>query len=218
MLGPSMIPQIHERKAHVFTYQYAQPEEYKHCLDSILLAEFVATQIQKITREFTALDLCAGCGVVGLELAHHKPEIENFDFNEVQAIFAPYFEKNLELTGKTNFRFLNCNYEAMIESHKSAYDLIVSNPPYFEKAEGKLSGNVVQDRARFFLDSSFAKLIASAVQMLKPQGKAFLLVKSGEAHGRDVLRFVQLSLLGSAKATILADIRGTYVLCLEKSL
>jgi tRNA1Val (adenine37-N6)-methyltransferase len=199
--------------------RYAQPEEYHHCMDSVLLAEFVAQQLRgtPITPHFQALDLCAGCGVVGFELASHLPSIKNFHFVEVQSIFEAYFEKNKQLTGNKNFRFLNQNYETMLLDPGNQYDLIISNPPYFSMDEGKLSGQPIQDRARFFLDSTFEGLLKTVVHLLKPDGEAFLLVKSGEKHGRDVLRTIQLTLMGTAKASIATDIRGTCVLNLKKS-
>lgn len=189
-------------------------------MDSVLLAEFVAREIGDIaiTPEFQALDLCAGCGVVGFELASHVPALKKFDFIEVQPIFEAYFQKNKQLTGKSDFRFLNYNYETMLLSEGEKYDLIISNPPYFSKEEGKLSGHPIQDRARFFLDSTFEGLLKTVVHLLRPNGQAYLLVKSGEKHGRDLLRVVQLTLMGGAVATIATDIRGTCVLRLEKTL
>lgn len=209
---------IRERAVHSFTFQYAQPSEYHFCQDSILLAEFVARQIknENVFEGFRALDLCAGCGVIGFELAYHLPNVQHVDFVEVQSLFEPYFQSNKEITGKRQFRFLNQNYESLLNESGGQYDLIVANPPYFSKNNGKLSGKPVQDRARFFLDSSFEKLLEAVVYLLKAKGTAFVLAKADDGTGRDLLRSTQLTLLGQAKVSIAADIRGTKVLRLQR--
>lgn len=216
-----MLPQIDSRKTHVFTLAYQQPEEYRFCQDSVLLAEFVAEQLAtlKLPSSFKALDLCAGCGVVGLELSYLRPEIRHFDFIEVQPLFKNYFDANLSLLGNREcFRFFSANYESLkdeswrAENEAGPYDLIVANPPYFFENEGSGARKSVRNRCRFFIDSSFEALLDSIVSSLKPKGQAFVLVKSGEKHGRNLDRIVGLHLMGRATAQRVARIRGTDVL------
>ena len=211
---------IDKREEHVFTHEYLQPDEYHFCQDSILLAEFVASQISgEVTDDYRALDICAGCGVVGLEIAHRVPGIKKFDFIEIQPEFEHYFNANRLFVGREQFRFLNINYSTLLDSAShSQYDLIVANPPYFVRGEGKLSNSSLRDRCRFFLDSDFGTLLKGIANALKAGGRVYILVKSGDKHGRDVLRSAQLVLLGELRATIVADIRGTFVMKLEKPL
>ena len=72
----------------MFTYQYAQPGEYHFSMDSIHLAESVAKHLQ--SREDLAslrvLDLCAGCGVIGIELSWYLPLLKKIDFVEIQDV------------------------------------------------------------------------------------------------------------------------------------
>ena len=108
------------------------------------------------------MDLCAGCGVVGLEFFCHLKNTNFIDFIEVQETYKPYFEKNLKLINPTatDFNFYLMNYNQMQTTHfENKYDLIISNPPYFFKGEGILSPSEFKNRCRFFMDSNLDELI-----------------------------------------------------------
>lgn len=219
-----MLPKIAERKTKSFTAFYHQPDDYHFCLDSVLLAEFAAEQMpSKLASDYRVLDLCAGCGVVGLELAHLRADLKNVDFVEVQSIFQPYFQKNRdELADERNLRFFSLNYDDLLDAKIRAeldlnhFDLIVANPPYFFSEDGRAPATTVKNRCRFFLDSNFESLIDSVVGCLKPSGSAYILVKDGQKHGRHLVREAALHLAGRALAKPVADIRGTYILHLKK--
>jgi tRNA1(Val) A37 N6-methylase TrmN6 len=185
---------------HKFTYSYSQPAEYRFCQDSVIFPRVVADRV-KLDENSRVLDLCAGCGVIGFELAFYLPQIKNLDFAEVQDSFRPHFEENLKITGK-NFRFLNMNYADLLKPEfEKTYDLIVANPPYFDPKEGKPSPVELNNRARFFIDSDFATLIKAVKHALKPGGEAYLLVKDARA----------------AAGEIVADIRGTKAIRVSRS-
>ncbi|HAU1291084.1 TPA: SAM-dependent methyltransferase, partial [Legionella pneumophila] len=76
-------PNIH------FTYNYKQPDEYHFSLDSIHLAKFVAKQLKpyRDLGSLRVLDLCAGCGIIGIELSWHLQAIRQIDFIEIQDIY-----------------------------------------------------------------------------------------------------------------------------------
>jgi hypothetical protein len=82
--------------------------------------------------------------------------------------------------------------------------------------EGKLSGRSLNDRARFFIDEKFEALIEGVMHALKPSGEAYLLVKSGEIHGRDSLREVRRLCGVNARAEFIAPVRQTQVLKIIK--
>jgi len=207
--------QIAERNAdHRFTYAYSQPAEYHFCQDSVILPRFVADRLPaQIPENFRALDLCAGCGVIGFELAHYRPSLKEVDFVEVQEIFRPHFEENLKITGR-DFRFLQMNYSQMLTPEFAGrYDLIVANPPYFYPGEGKPSPCEVKNRARFFIDADFSALISVIRHSLKLGGSAYILVKPGHLHGRDSINDIRCQ---SVAAEVVADIRGTQVFLISK--
>jgi tRNA1(Val) A37 N6-methylase TrmN6 len=131
------------------------------------------------------LDLCAGCGIVGMDLAFHLLKEKSFkgeiDFLEVQEIYQSHFEKNkttLEnnFAGqKVNLNWIQKNY-AEINNFKK-YDLIVSNPPYFVVGQGKLSPNEFKNRCRFFVDSDWQTMVQFIKASLMPEGVAYFLVR-----------------------------------------
>ena len=204
-----------------FTYQYRQPAEYHFCQDSVIMPRWVAEDLRDIAvgPEFRALDVCAGCGVIGLELAFHERRLKRIDFVEIQSEFRESFVENLAITGHDadQFRFLEMSYERLSEpGFAQAYDLVVGNPPYFLPDEGRRSGAALQDRCRFFLDSDPRTLVLSVIAALRPGGRAYLLFKSGVRHGRVFERELRLWLAGRAEIGVVAEIRGTALMRLMR--
>lgn len=230
-----------ERPAsHRFTHSYAQADDYRFCQDSVILPMFVAEDIRDVVESpafrpetYRALDACAGCGVMGLELSHYLPTIQNIDFIEIQGVYRTIFHENLRITGRCgnvhgdaiqnfktgwNFYFIEDSYDRLLDDcYRQRYDLIISNPPYFFVGEGKLSPSEIKNRSRFFLDSSLENLVRGIVHALKPGGRAYLLIKSGERHGRDTLTDIRKWVDGIGSTDNLlqistpAEIRGTSV-------
>ncbi|MFA6237813.1 MAG: methyltransferase [Bacteriovorax sp.] len=207
-----------------YTFDYFQPEEYHFSLDSVFLAQKVAGLLQDRSDKLRVLDLCAGCGIIGLELSLHSNLKFKMDFLEVQEVYKPFFQKNLEMiypeeTNAGNFRFLNLNYtELLSSSFENHYDLIVCNPPYFFKGEGLLSPNDFKNRCRFFLDSDFKTLVEATLHALIPGGGAYLLVRTGTHHGRSPLEEMNMWLGNSGEAKIIDQVRSTDIVEIRKKL
>lgn len=235
-----------------FTYQYAQPEEYRFSLDSVEMAWEVAQHLRsrpmrrlrlvsaadssdevgegdplaKALARMQVLDLCAGCGVVGFDFQYHMPEIEKIDFVEVQDVYKPYFEKNLEMVLLRRphlidkyFHFIEMNYENLLndEKYHHHYDLILCNPPYFFPGQGKMSPSEFKNRCRFYLDSTFAKLIQSIDYCLAMEGEAYVLVRPLDDHDIDIFSELRTILQGSLiegrlRCENLTMVRGTFLL------
>lgn len=198
-----------------FTFQYSQPEEYKFSHDSVFLARHVFNFIQSMPLNKTAvMDLCAGCGVVGLDLLFHLKQVHNtpaqIDFIEVQKIYREHFDKNKEqVPCSTTINFIEANYKDLIkEQNKNKYDIIISNPPYFLPHQGKLSPSEFKNRCRFFLDASFVELMNTIAYTLKTDGTAYLLVRSLKDHNIDLTQAIPASLC----VVDTHSIRGTDVL------
>ena len=178
-----------------FTMTYDQPPEYQFSHDSVFLARTVFELVQSQKLPVThVLDLCAGCGIVGLDFLFHLlqnklPPPNSIDFVEVQNIYLPYFEKNKNrLNCTVDNQFLNMNYQdlQLHSQFKNKYDLIFCNPPYFRKELGKLSPSDFKNRCRFYIDANFQNLILSIQHALSSQGRAYVLVKSLQNHGIDI--------------------------------
>jgi tRNA1Val (adenine37-N6)-methyltransferase len=235
-----------------FTYQYAQPEEYRFSLDSVEMAWEVAQHLRsrpmrrlrlvaagessdaggegdplsKSLSRMQVLDLCAGCGIVGFDFQYHMPEIEKIDFVEIQNTYKSYFEKNLEMVllrrpqlVDKNFNFLEMNYEDLMKDEKfhHHYDLILCNPPYFFPEQGKMSPSEFKNRCRFYLDSTFAKLIESIDYCLAMEGEAYVLVRPLDDHGIDIFSELRTLLQGPViqgrlHCENLTMVRGTFLL------
>ncbi|MFV8258812.1 methyltransferase [Bdellovibrio bacteriovorus] len=200
-----------------FTFSYSQPEEYRFSHDSVFLARQVFELMSEDLSPRTALDLCSGCGIVGLDFLYHckqeqRPYPANFDFMEVQEVYRDHFEKNLTAFGDNlpSVNFVNQNYESLLTPEFSGrYDLILSNPPYFRINQGKLSPSEFKNRCRFFIDSDFTNLIRGIDAALKPQGRAYILLRDLQDHGWNPLEEARRLLHGRREIQKVADIRGT---------
>lgn len=212
-----------------FTFQYDQPSEYHFSHDSVFLARrvFELTQSQDLSQK-RVLDLCAGCGIIGLDFLFHvfknnKSLPVEVDFLEVQDIYHSYFATNVQafrqnISGSKNqidLQFMNLNYQQMLDisQFKDRYDLIISNPPYFRQEQGVLSRSDFKNRCRFFIDSDFQTLLLAIQFSLAPCGEAYVLLKSLDDHGisipKEISNFkldMELSKIGVIRDTDLYHI------------
>lgn len=201
-----------------FTISYSQPEEYRFSHDSVFLArrvfEYIRSGAVKPPRYL--LDLCAGCGIIGLDLLLHL-ERENItlpeaaDFTDVQAVYLEHWKRNVAelqplLKKSPALEYQTANYSELQAARP--YDLIVCNPPYFRTGHGRLSPSDFKNRCRFFIDAGFGDLLQSLERNLSPQGSAYVLLRPLEEHGVSLEEEIRIS---AVKLTyqIQAPIRGT---------
>jgi tRNA1Val (adenine37-N6)-methyltransferase len=207
---------------HFPTFNYSQPDDYHFSHDSVFLArEIYEKHIDNLDHEIQILDLCAGCGIVGLDFLFHRlKEKNNFlgqvDFIENQGVYYDHFKKNvlaiqnLFPRAQLNLNWIEANY-ANIKSNKK-YDLIISNPPYFLSHQGKLSPNEFKNRCRFFIDSEWQELAFFINNSLSVNGVAYFLV-------RDELKSImqKSDLPGVKRIQFDLKIRGTWVAILKNT-
>lgn len=180
----------------MFSYHYKQPSEYRFSLDSIYFAEFLAQQLQyrKNLDDIHLLDLCAGCGVLGIELSWFLKKIKTIDFLEIQDVYTDYFYQNVEIVNRPELQltWYLMNYAELLNpSWKNKYHLIVSNPPYFQAGHGMYSPSSFKNRCRFFLDDSFENFIYAIANALAPGGEAYFLQRSLHQHGNDFFSYTK---------------------------
>lgn len=200
------------------TFHYSQPRDYHFSHDSVFLArEIFERHGDQLAQEHVQiLDLCAGCGIVGLDLLFHQLKEKSFsgevDFLEVQEIYQEHFLKNKEIlqshfpNNPVSLNWVQNSYASVANSKK--YDLIVSNPPYFVVGQGLLSPNEFKNRCRFFVDSDWPTMIRFMQNSLKPEGQAYFLVRE-ELKATMVKQFPEL--------TFPFQVRGTWVAYLKAS-
>jgi tRNA1(Val) A37 N6-methylase TrmN6 len=204
-----------------YTYQYSQPDEYHFSIDSIempwQIAQYLKNNAVENLQSWHVLDLCAGCGVIGFELNFHIPALQKIDYLEVQSVYIPHFERNKSLVSNYgDFQFLNLNYEKILtEEFHQKYDLILCNPPYFQLGLGKLSPSEFKNRCRFFIDSTFEKLLEVIQHTMKTSGEAFLLLRPLEEHGLNLLAELKKLSGYQLECETVSDIRGTLLLKLH---
>jgi tRNA1(Val) A37 N6-methylase TrmN6 len=205
-----------------FTYNYKQPDEYHFSLDSIHLAQFVATQLgsHPDLGSLRVLDLCAGCGVIGIELSWYLQEIRRIEFVEIQDIYTDYFYQNIVSVNRPEMQFHwhLINYDELQDKKWAGkFDLIISNPPYFLEGHGMLSPSKFKNRCRFYIDSSFSNYIRALENSLANEGKAYFLLRPLTHHGFDLFSDIQ-KMLYKTSATVkkISHIRGSDVILLEK--
>ncbi len=221
----------------LFMNGYSQPAEYRFSHDSIELAQRAAQFLQLRTPagpRFRVLDLCAGCGVVGLELAKilqtgfsgsAKRNLElEFDFLEVQSVYREFFAMNCNLAApEATVRWLEMNYASVLSDRKigedftAQYDLVVSNPPYFDRAQGSLPPSDFRARCRFFIDSNFDTMFEAIATVLKPGGSALVLVRDLRDHGVDRVASLNRILNPLGNWCELEPVRGTGLIHFQKT-
>lgn len=180
-----------------YTINYSQPSEYRFSHDSVFLARHVFESIldNKVLSYNRTLDLCSGCGIVGIDLIFHLLQADlnppkHIDFVDVQDIYRTHIQANISSL-ENHFKidlahnFLNLNYNQIAKADsilKEKYDLIIANPPYFRPNQGTLSKSEFKNRCRFFIDSDLENLILAISNGLKSGGQAYVLLKSLENH------------------------------------
>lgn len=206
------------------TFKYSQPEAYHFSHDSVFLAREMFEQHQNEIKQpgYKILDLCAGCGIVGMDLLFHQLKESTFsgevDFLEIQSIYKNHFEKNKQSLQSCfpdqylKLNWIQQNYAAIL-NHKK-YDLILSNPPYFLKGNGVLSDNEFKNRCRFFLDSGWIEMLTFMQNSLKENGKAYFLVRDELKKIIEKEAYFNASL---PKVRFISQIRGTWIASLSNS-
>jgi len=185
------------------SFTYAQPETYHFSHDSVFLARKVFEIIRdENLHSDRVLDLCAGCGIVGLDYAFHVANelgrASKVDFVEVQKIYEPFLNKNIQTLNSLFSEIVTseCIFENYANLHLNhqmheKYDLLLCNPPYFRLGQGKLSPSEFKNRCRFFIDSGFKELMQAISFLLKPRGSAFILLQSLTDHNINIISEVE---------------------------
>jgi tRNA1(Val) A37 N6-methylase TrmN6 len=150
--------------------KYSQPDFYKFNNDSVELAKLTASSLRELSN-LKILDLCSGCGVVGIEFSRHHESVDSLHCVELQSEFESYLN--------TNLQSLDCKTSYSIEDFKSfspleKYDVVVSNPPYFKEGNGRISPNENRQKCRFYSDQEIELLLKKCLSLVTTNGSIFI--------------------------------------------
>jgi release factor glutamine methyltransferase len=154
-----------------------------------LLAEWVLETFSPPDQSLSVLDIGTGTGVLALTLALERPAWSTTG-SDISSEALSLARENAELLGANNIKWIEAD---LIPPH-TAWDVIVSNPPYIPSGEiGGLSREVRHDPL-LALDGGadgleiYRRLIPSAFANLKAHGFLFLEIGADqEAHVRDLM-------------------------------
>lgn len=137
--------------------------------DGVLLGAWASLPLdeERECSHLRILDVGTGSGLVALMLAQRYPtaEIDGIDIDGASVVQAT---ENVESSPFRGRVFIKKEDYNNIVCFSDRYDLIVSNPPFYQ--EDTLSGNEVKDAARHTVTLSFETLVANTAKLLCPHG------------------------------------------------
>lgn len=145
-----------------FTVSHAR-STMKVGTDTVLLGAWV-----KVDQAQSVLDIGTGNGTIALMLAQRSLENATIDAVEIEAADATQAEENFQKSpwnGKIQL------HHTSIQNFfpKKKYDLIVSNPPYFNNSQRPPDEK--RHQARHTISLSYDDLIGATLRLLKDEGK-----------------------------------------------
>ncbi len=154
------------REEVLYKYPFFQPVEgYRYSVDALLLAGFIRSKESKLK----ILDIGTGSGIITLLLSKRFPDWE-FSAMEIQ--------KELCDIALDNFNIHNLNVDLLEGDYRliegqDIYDLIVSNPPFFNN--GHRPSNESVAIARHEVVGDMKSLIGKAQKLLKAGGYFYVI-------------------------------------------
>lgn len=143
-------------------------------LDSLLLADFVRIN----GRSKNILDIGSGFGIISMILARKsKAKVYGVELNEESYILSKENMKNAKLD---NLEYINMDINNYKEIFKEqTFDIIVSNPPYFDEKNIENMRNVTSiNDARFENTLSIKQVIDISRILLKNRASLYLIFRT----------------------------------------
>ncbi|MDD2510544.1 MAG: tRNA1(Val) (adenine(37)-N6)-methyltransferase [Syntrophomonas sp.] len=175
-------------------------EGYRFSLDAVLLAHFPALDGIK-----QVVDLGTGNGVIALLLAFRAPSLRVIAV-EIQETMVKRARKNIAFNHlEDRIDIVQADIKTIKEYlPPQAAELVVSNPPFWKKGEGRWSQNPEKAVARHELEVELAQVVLAATYILLPGGR-FSIIQRAE-------RLQEIIMLFSANGLTPKRIRPVYPL------
>lgn len=139
---------------------------YRFSLDAVLLAHFPDSAPNQV------VELGGGSGVVSLIMAWRYPRA-SFTLVEIQPAMADRARRSIALNSlEERIKVLDGDIKDIENMMmRGSADLVVSNPPFWKKGEGKVSSNREEAIARHELNLSLEELVQKGAYLLRQGGK-----------------------------------------------
>ncbi|MEQ8176206.1 MAG: tRNA1(Val) (adenine(37)-N6)-methyltransferase [Syntrophomonadaceae bacterium] len=147
---------------------------YRFSLDAVLLAHFV--NLEKVKR---AVDLGTGSGVIATLMAARSPELHLTGL-ELQQDQVDRARRSVMLNGlQERISILQGDVRQVTEQiDPQSVELVVSNPPFRKKGEGRVSKNSEQAVARHELHGSLGDFVQGAGRLLIAGGRLAMIQRT----------------------------------------
>jgi tRNA1Val (adenine37-N6)-methyltransferase len=146
----------------------------KVCTDACLFGAWAARQMQNEKCKIeNVLDVGTGTGLLSLMLAQKSSaQIDSVEIDEAAYIQA---KENFEASPwKSRLNIHHSSIQHFNNSTNQLYDLIISNPPFFEQSLKSLDDK--KNRAKHADELSFEELTHFVLRRLKEDGKFYILL------------------------------------------
>lgn len=192
-------------KERVFRFKQFSVRHQKSAMkvgvDAVLLAAWA-----DVRDRLSILDVGTGCGVIALAMAQ-RAETARIDAIEIDP---PSFEEALENFSISpwadRLRGYMVSFDDFVRSSTDKYDLIISNPPFFDSgittpSEGRETARHIGSLSPFSLLCLGKKLITEngIIALISPAGMERRLMECAEDSGLSLIRMIRIK--GTVNAT-----------------
>ena len=160
--------------------------------DTELMVDLVLNQFDKNSK-LNILDLGTGSGVIGITLSKFYPN-SLITISDISPKALKVANKNIKKHKVSNVNSIESNWFSGFKE-ENFFDLILTNPPYIAKGDVHLTNleiNYEPSNALVSANNGFSdifKIIDSAANFLKPQGKLF--IEHGYTQADKVKNYLQ---------------------------
>lgn len=175
--------------------------------DGVLLGAWTAIE----TSVESILDIGTGTGLLALQMAQ-RSDVEIIDALEIEANAFEQAVENFENSVWSDRLFCyHASLQEYAEEVDEKYDLIISNPPYFNLAPQEIKNE--RETARHHKSLNFEELLNASARLLSERGScAFIIPYDEEKY------FLQLAEKTGLYPNRITRVKGSYTTDLKRSL
>lgn len=126
------------------------------------------------------LDIGTGSGLIALMLAQRYPNAEIIGVEIDERAFLQAQENAQGSPWSERVRIIHSSFQEFSQNNKETFDLIISNPPYYEKH--LRTHDEQRNQALQNTSLPFAQLVEGIIQLLDKNGKAWLILPEREMN------------------------------------